>query len=530
VDFDVIVVGSGQNGLTTAAYLATAGKRVLVLDRNASLGGGVATREIAPGYLSERHALIHELILPNPLIEHDELKLQARYGLDYIHLDVPYCAMFDDGTSLPMSRDRASTIAHIAEHSPRDAEAYDRFMDEAVAIAEAVLPSFFVPSLPPAQAAEAMFSLPNGEWLMVESGKSITDVYTDWFESDRLLLALTRRATEIIMAHPDDLGTGLIAYAAPALLERWGAAIPKGGGINFVRALVDCIEDHGGETRTSVDVTKVLTRNGRAVGVRTRDGEEIGARDAVVAAFHPHHLARFVDGLSPELLRRAGQTRVAPFSAFGIHAALDAPMRAKAGPESDRAIWNTLCSTSFSSTMASLDDLRRGRLPKVPFLEAGCPSNADPTRAPDGCAVLHLFGVSTYNLAEGGATRWNEIKEDVADRLLERVADFFDGIGPDAVRSREIVTPLDQENDTSSFVGGDIGGLAMHSHQMGGLRPIPELSQYAVPGLEGLYLTGPFMHPGSGVNGGGRAVAIRLFADLKLDFGEISRVPETLQP
>src|SRR4029077_7737485 len=100
-------------------------------------------------------------------------------------------------------------------------------------------------------------------------------------------------------------GTGLIGYTVPALQERWGAAIPKGGGIAFTRALVGCIEDHGGETRHSVAVTKVISRGGRVVGVRTEDGEEIGARDAIVAAFHPHHLERYVDGLDPDLLRRA---------------------------------------------------------------------------------------------------------------------------------------------------------------------------------------------------------------------------------
>ena len=530
MDFDVIVIGSGQNGLTAAAYLATAGKRVLVLEGNSSFGGGVTTRELEPGYVSERHALIHELILPNPLIEHDELGLQERYGLEYIHLDPPHAALFDDGTSLPMYRDREATIAKIAEYSLRDAEAFDRFMDQAVAIGDALLPSFFVPPLRPAAAARAMLSLPQGEWMLVESGKSITDVYRDWFESDRVRLALMRRATEILMAHPDDLGTGLIAYAAPALLERWGAAIPKGGGSTFIRALVDCIEDHGGETRHSIAVSNVLTRGGHVVGVRTQDGEEIGARDAVVAAFHPHHLERFVDGLSPELLRSARQTKLSPYTAFGIHAVLDEPMRAKVGPEIDRSVWNTLCTPSLALTTQSLDDLRRGRLPKLPVLEAGCPSNVDPTRAPAGGAVLHLFSLSTYNLADGGPDRWEQIKDEVADRLLARVGDFFDGVGPDSIRSREIVTPLDHERDTPSFVGGDIGGLAMYGNQMGGLRPTPELSQYAVPGVEGLYLTGPFMHPGSGVNGGGRAVAIRMFADLKLDFAEISQSAQPLRP
>jgi phytoene dehydrogenase-like protein len=523
VDFDVIIVGSGQNGLTVAAYLATAGKRVLVLERNDELGGGVTSREIAPGFLSERHALIHELNLPNPLYSEDELGLQARYGLEYLHLDPPYSALFDDGTALPFYRDRAATIAEIAEFSPRDADAYDRFMDQARAIGDAVLPSFSAPPLPPAEAAAAMLSRSTGPGMLVESGKSIREVYGDWFQSDRLRIALERRLTEILYTHPEERGTGLIGYTVPALQERWGAAIPKGGGTAFTRALVGCIEDHGGETRHSVAVTKVISRGGRVVGVRTEDGEEIGARDAIVAAFHPHHLERYVDGLDPDLLRRARATKTAPYSGFGVHVALAGPVRAKAGPDLDRSVWNALCTSDFAAMTQSLDDLRRGRLPTLPVVEAGAPSNVDPSRAPQGAAVMHILAISTYNLADGGPSRWDEIKESVADATLSRVRDFFDGVEPDAILAREITSPLDHERHTSSMVAGDVNGLATFGNQIAGLRPTPELSQYAVPGADGLYLTGPFMHPGAGVNGGGRAVAIRMFGDLGLDFSGISQ-------
>lgn len=523
MDYDIIVVGSGHNGLVAAAYLATAGKRVLVVERNDYFGGGVATGELTePGFLSERHSLVHELILANPLIENDELGLLSRYGLEYIHLDTPYAAHFDDGTAIPIYRDRAATMAKIAELSPRDADAYDQFMDKAAAVADALLPSLFVPPLPPAAAASALLSTPHGAQMMVESGKSITGLYEDLFENPKVRLAMVRRAAEVLTVHPDDLSTGLFAYAVAGRLERGGTAVPKGGGTSLIRALIACIEDHGGEVRHSTNVTKVLTRAGRAIGVRTGDGEDISAGDAVLAALHPHHLGEFVDGLAPELLRDARRTKSAPYSAFVVHASLNAPMRAKAGPELDRFIWNTLSSPDVTEMTRSFDDLRRGRLPKVALVEAGCPTNVDPSRAPDGHALLHMFSLSCYHLEDGGPSRWDQIKDEVADSLISRLGDFYDGISLDAVRVRAIVTPADHEKDTPSFAGGDLGGLAMYGNQLGGLRPTPELSQYAVPGADGLYLTGPFMHPGTGVGGGGRATAIRMFNDLKLDFSDIS--------
>lgn len=291
-DFDVIVVGSGQNGLTAAAYLATAGKRVLVLERNDHFGGGISTREIAPGFLSERHALVHEMILANPLISRDELGLQSCYGLEYLPLDPMITALFDDGTSLPLWRDREKTKAAIAKFSARDADTWDDFMDRGAAIADALLPSFFEPPIPPAVAAQGLASMPNGDWLTVEFGKSVIEIYEDWFESDQLKIALERRATEIMMTNPDDRGSGVFAYISPALLERWGNAVPKGGGRAFNESLIRCIEDHGGQACHSTPVEKILTRGGRAYGVRTASGEEIVAADAVLAAIHPWHLER----------------------------------------------------------------------------------------------------------------------------------------------------------------------------------------------------------------------------------------------
>lgn len=529
-DCDIAVVGAGHNSLTAAAYLATAGKRVVVLERNPYAGGGAATAELTePGFLSERHGLLHVLIVANPLIANDELGLLSRYGLEYIPLDKPYGAIFDDGTYVPIYRDRAKTMEKIAEFSPRDAEAYDRFMDIAVAIVEMMMAGFFVPPVPLETMLQMLQQHPAGRELLTVTSRSVLDVFNEWFESEKLRLALIRMASEILVTHPADRDTGAFAYASIGFLERFGMSMARGGSGQLSQALVRCIEDHGGEVRTSVEVQNVILEGRRAIGVRLIGGEEIRADDAVVGSIHPHHLEHFVEGLDPELVRAARRVELSPFTGFVVHCSLEEPLEFRAGPEAGAIVMNTLSSPSMDALLAAYDSLRRGRLPDKPLLGGGCVTNVDPSRAPDGKAVLHIFSQVTYDLADGGPARWQTIGESYADTVMHRVGDFVTNLDGN-VRARHVTTPLQHEIDTPSFYRGDINGVAMYANQLGAGRPIPALSQYAVPGIERLYLAGPFMHPGGGLIGGGRPTAMRIFSDLGLDFDAVASAGVGAQP
>lgn len=516
-EHDIVVIGAGHNSLVTAAYLAVAGKRVLVLERNSYPGGGAATAELSePGYLSERHGLMHVLILANPLIRRDELGLVSRYGLEYIDTDKPYTAIFDDDTSLTLYRDRARSRAAIARFSRADAEAYEGFATLAGEIVEGAAATFFVPPPSVSDYFGKELATPEGLRAYLLGSRSFSDVLDEWFESDQLKIAITRLASEIILTHPDDKSTGFLPYAAVGFMERYGVALPRGGSNSLTHALVRCIEDHGGRVRLGCEVTGVVQEQGRAVGVRTADGELVGARDAVVGCIHPHHLDRFVDGLDPELLRAARQVQLSPFTGFAVHASLEEPIHYRV-PGVDMSVLNTLTRPSLAEMYDAYDDLRRGRLPERPLMCAGCTSVEDPSRAPAGRAVLHVFCQVPYHLADGGPERWHALRDSYADEVLARLAEFTTNLSPDIVRARHVVTPADHEVSSPSFAGGDILGAAMYGYQSGSLRPVPQLSDYRVPGVDRLYLAGPFMHPGGGITGGGRATAITVFEDLGLD-------------
>jgi phytoene dehydrogenase-like protein len=289
------------------------------------------------------------------------------------------------------------------------------------------------------------------------------------------------------------------------------------------KALAKCIEHHGGEIVTNCEVNKVVTSGGRAIGLETTSGEQYMGKDAVVAAIHPHHLDRFVGGLAPDMLARAKRSLPAPFSLLKIDAALDKPL-GKRSPDGSvqgaDGFGEFVSANTLSEYLGSFDPLRHGR-PSLerPLISGG--AMAMPGRSPEGKALLYVLSFQPYNLADGGPEKWDEIKEKAADTILERLAHFIPGLTENVI-ARTVDSPLDMVRwSPNSMLYGDAGGLGSQFFQLGGYRPTPELAQYAVPGIDRLYLCGPFMHPGGGVFGIGRPTAIKIFDDLGIHFEKV---------
>jgi phytoene dehydrogenase-like protein len=521
-NYDVVAMGAGHNGLVAAAYLAKAGKKVLVLERKAWPGGGVVTREInTPGYWHDEHSSVHIMIQGNPMIRQDELGLQSKFGLKY-HYGTPYAMIFPDQTSLIAHQDLDKTCEGIARISRRDAETYRRFAKRAIAMLPMFGAGLYVPPTPMGAFVTMLDGSEQGREVLEAMQRSSLEIANQSFESEKVKIWLLRLVSENLQL-PDELGTGFGLYLMPGLMHGYGVSQPVGGSGKLSESLVRCIEHHGGEVRCNSEVTKILTSGGRATGVRLSTGEEFKAADGVIGAIHPHRLRAFLEGVPGPVLDRAERATLAAFSIMVSHYDLRSQVQYHAGEDVGRAIMlEFMSSNTLSEMLDDFDALKRGRISERVLAAGGDESINDPSRVPAGRGMFHGITFAPYNLEDGGPARWDEIAEQMGDRSLAAYRKFIKNLTSDNIVKRTIVTPLDHARHMpNSMVGGDVHGVAPYFYQTGGHRPTPELAQYTVPGVDRFYLVGPFQHPGGGVYGAGRATAIRMFEHLGMDFDKL---------
>jgi phytoene dehydrogenase-like protein len=516
--YDIVTVGAGHNGLVAAAYLAAAGKKVLVLERNPWFGGGVVTRELTiPGFKHDQHSMAHIFIQGNPLLKNDELGLKAKHGLKYVFPELPMMSVFEDGTTLGLYRDRERTCAEIAKFSKRDADAYRWLADKAATYLPMFTASLYAPPAPQGATFAMMDQSREGRELWRYIQMSSHDFLCSVFEHEKVRMHFARVAGENLVS-PDEKATGVGTFVFVGFLEGYGFGIPVGGSGKLTDALIASIRSNGGEVIGETDVTAIRVKNGRAVGVATKDGREFVAKDAVVAALHPHDLGEMVEGLAPEIVKSAAATQVSDIACITVHAALRAPLKFRAGSHV-KAVMIELLPNKYDTIRKSFDSLRYGEFSPYPLVGLGSLTMFDPSRAPEGKATLHAWDYVPYQRADGRG--WDDTKHHYVKRMLNHMENFLDNIA-DNVLAYHSDSPVDMERTSSSFRRGDLHGIAYLTYQSGAHRPTPDLGYNVVPGCERLYLVGPFQHPGGGVFGAGRAAAMRAFEDLKIDFDKIA--------
>jgi phytoene dehydrogenase-like protein len=521
-NYDIVVMGAGHNGLTAAAYMAKAGKKVLVLERKPHFGGGVSTRElITPGYWHDEHSNVHIMIQGNPMIRKDELGLIGKFGLDYIYPELPHVSIWDDGTVMRSWKDLDRTCQEISQYSPRDADAYRRF----VGISQSVLPMFmgglYAPPFPMGAFVAMMDQSEEGRFLLDVMQRSALDVVNQYFESERLKIHIVRLVTENLQM-PDELGTGMGALLMPGVIHTYGVSIPKGGSGELSKALVRAIEHMGGEVRGNAEVKRVIVSSGRASGLELIDGETIMAKGGVIGAIHPHVLRKFVSETPEPILQRAERVTPSTFSINLLHMALKEKAKLRWTEGEGGVMTELLQAHTMRDMLLDYDHLRRGVVPPRRLIAGGDNTSNDPSRAPAGGGIFYGVTFAPYDLHEGGPAAWDRMKEEIAEESLRQYRLFYSNLDEDNIIGSLVRSPLDHERDSpASFLKGDIHGCAPFMYQTVGHRPTPDLGHFRVPGIDSLYLVGPFMHPGGGVFGAGRATAIQMMDDMGIDYDKV---------
>lgn len=515
--FDVVVVGGGSNSLTTACYLAKIGKSVLVLEKNNMCGGGVVSMSPAPGFTCDPHAAAMGTCMPNPIIAHDELGLLNKFGLEFAFPEANFATIFDDGTGMLTYQDLDRTCESIAVFSERDAESYRRFVAECQKILPLLLMGFYSPPLPFGDFVGLLDQSPQGSRLVSAMLESSYDVLNSLFESPELKMHVMKWVGEM-MVGPETKGTGIVPFMLMGLMHKQNMGIVVGGTYNMTRALIRCLESHGGIVRTGAEVIKINIAGGKATGVTLKDGEVIQARDAVVGNVHPWDLGEMLEGIDPEIVRKGKNVLLSDYGAINQQYALTEAPIWKAGARHKGSVMNECVKRDMTSVRRGFDEYRYGNMPLKHLSPlVSIQSDFDPSRAPAGKSTMYLYHFAPMVLSKGGLEGWDDIKEETADAIFDEFCSYTTNMDKSKVIARHVETPLDHHRHSRSMRNGDIFGCGSFTSQFMGRRPIPELAQYRVPGLDSFYLAGPFMHPGGTVTLGGRATAMKMLMDWKVD-------------
>jgi phytoene dehydrogenase-like protein len=522
--YDAIVIGGGHNGLTAAAYLGRAGRRVLVLERRHLVGGAAVTEEVFPGFRFSVASYVVSLLRPEII---RELEL-PRHGLEILPLDGTFAPM-PDGNYLWRVNDHAKTRREIARHSKLDAEAYDEYGKAMVEMARFVKPVLDMTppdplSLNPRDLGKLLFlanrfrALPTGGQrnqlqLMTMSASDFLD---QWFETD--VLKATMSASGIIgtflgVRSPGTAYVLLHHYMGEidGAFRSWGFS--RGGTGAISNAIAAAAREAGVEIRTEAPVVRIRTKAGAAQGVTLASGDERDA-DLVLSSVDPK--LTFLKLVGPDDLPGDFVDEVSRYKCRGssgkVNLALDALPDFTCLPGPGAHLRGAISvSPSVDYMERAYDQAKYGEFSTRPYVDMVIPTLTDPSVAPPGKHILSCFvQYAPYALARG---TWDEQREAFGDTVVDTIAEYAPNIR-NVIRHRQVLTPLDLERDFGLSEGNIFQG-ELTLDQLFFLRPTPGWAQYTTP-IRNLWMCGSAAHPGGGVMGApGRNAARRILGQTK---------------
>jgi phytoene dehydrogenase-like protein len=514
---DTVIIGGGHNGLVTAFYLAKAGFKPLVLERNAQVGGAAVTDEFHPGFRCS--TLAHTAGPIRPEIVAD-MQLE-KHGLKMITPEICVTALSPDGRALSLYQDVGKSSQEIAAFSQKDAAKYPEFAQSLGKISRVL--SDTLATTPPDIDDPSRSDL----WSMLKTGRAmrklgkkdmfrllrwgpmaVADLAAEYFETELLRAVVAARGVFGTFLGPWSAGSALVL-----LIRAAGDPHPAGtasfaaGGMGAVtRAMASAAKAAGAEIRTSVEVIEIHVKNGTATGVLLSTGEEILARAVVSNADPKRTLLKLTDPthLSPDFVQKLQHYR-GNGTVAKVNLALSGLPKFTALKNGDAAALRGRIhiGNEIDYLERAFDESKYGSFSRQPYLEATIPSLTDPTLAPDGKHVMSVYMQYAPFKLKGD---WEQQRKALGQTVVQTLSQYAPNL-PELILTHQIITPQDLE-DNYGLTGGQIfhGELALD--QFFTMRPLLDWARYRTP-IENLYLCGSGTHPGAGLTGGSGANAAR---------------------
>lgn len=509
--YDAIIIGGGHNGLICAAYLAKAGRKVLVLEKRHVLGGAAVSEEIYPGFTFSVASYVVSLFRPHII---RELEL-AKHGYEVIPMDCSFLPL-PDGDSLARWGDSQRSRREVARFSKKDSEVYPEFsrvMTHMGKLAKAVIdhPAPDITSYKPSELAnllrlgKAFKDL--GPDLLHLNTKLVTmsalDFLDQWFESDVLKAPMSVSGIIGTFQGIKSPGTAYVLLhhymgQLDGVFRSWGFSKGGTGGVSM--ACARSAMSYGAEIRTEAAVKQVLIKGGVATGVVLENGDEILAQ-TVISNLDPNRTYLKMVGeanLDPEVTRQIKRFKLRG-SSGKVNLALDSVPEFSCRPgDGDHIRGDIAIAPGTDYLERAYDQAKYGEFSSRPYINAVIPTLTDPSLAPPGKHIMSCFvQYAPYHIKEG-AENWPKYREAFGDAVVDTLAEYIPGLR-DKILHRQVLTPWDLEQ-SMGLTEGNIFQGELSLEQLLFQRPLADFSKYKTS-VPKLWMCGSGTHPGGGIMG-----------------------------